>query len=393
MVMRSSAREIQAGALSLLLGVLFGLFMIPVPLHANPALLNFPAANYTLDDTYGFLTYWNEHDGERTLGTPVTEVLEENGLPVQYFERGRLEYHLELEGTPVLRGRIGADYAEALWRVFAPPPPRLSRTDTQLFEATGHTLGEPFLGFWNNNGGLEIFGYPISEPVWEYVGDKMLRVQYFERGRLEQHHLASGTPDEVRISSLGHDLALVRGLITPGATPEPVAEEELAAPVEEFVAPVYEEEYVEPVYAEEYVEPIYAEESVATGYVPTGGGKSIVVNISQQWLYAYEGDILVFDAPITTGRDGFNTPAGSFAIYAKVPVQTMSGTLGGEYYSVPNVPHAMYINGGVALHGTYWHNLFGSGIRISHGCINLPLGSAAWIYDWAPVGTPVQVTY
>jgi lipoprotein-anchoring transpeptidase ErfK/SrfK len=127
--------------------------------------------------------------------------------------------------------------------------------------------------------------------------------------------------------------------------------------------------------------------------MPARGGKSVVVNLSHQWLYAYEGGVLVFDAPVSTGRDGFNTPTGSYAIYAKVREQTMSGTIGGESYSVPNVPHAMYIYGDVAMHGTYWHNMFGSGVRMSHGCINLPLNSAAWLYGWAPPGTPVQVTY
>ncbi|HWQ13752.1 MAG TPA: L,D-transpeptidase, partial [Roseiflexaceae bacterium] len=124
-----------------------------------------------------------------------------------------------------------------------------------------------------------------------------------------------------------------------------------------------------------------------------GGGKRIVVNLSDQWLYAYEGGELVFDAPVATGRDGMETPAGSFAIYAKLPVQTMDGVTDGQYWVVPNVPHVMYIYGGVALHGTYWHNLFGSGARPSHGCINLPLRSAKWLYAWAPVGTPVRVTY
>jgi lipoprotein-anchoring transpeptidase ErfK/SrfK len=37
--------------------------------------------------------------------------------------------------------------------------------------------------------------------------------------------------------------------------------------------------------------------------------------------------------------------------------------------------------------------MFGSGVRMSHGCINLPLGSAAWLYAWAPIGTPVTVTW
>ncbi|MFN3374064.1 MAG: L,D-transpeptidase, partial [Chloroflexus sp.] len=119
--------------------------------------------------------------------------------------------------------------------------------------------------------------------------------------------------------------------------------------------------------------------------------KLIIVDLSDQWLYALDGDRIVFDAPVSTGRDGFNTPVGSFNIYAKVREQTMRGCAGGECWIVPRVPHAMYIVGGVALHGTYWHNQFGTGVRRSHGCINLPLKAAAWLYDWAPVGTPVVV--
>jgi lipoprotein-anchoring transpeptidase ErfK/SrfK len=120
-------------------------------------------------------------------------------------------------------------------------------------------------------------------------------------------------------------------------------------------------------------------------------GKQIIVDLSDQWLYALEGDRIIFDAPVSTGRDGFNTPIGHFSIYAKVREQTMRGCAGGECWVVPRVPHAMYIVGGVALHGTYWHNQFGTGVRRSHGCINLPLKAAAWLYDWAPVGTPVTV--
>ena len=57
------------------------------------------------------------------------------------------------------------------------------------------------------------------------------------------------------------------------------------------------------------------------------------------------------------------------------------------------MPNDMYINGMVAIHGTYWHNMFGSGVRLSHGCINLSLKDAAWMYNWAPVGTTGIVHY
>jgi uncharacterized protein YraI len=128
------------------------------------------------------------------------------------------------------------------------------------------------------------------------------------------------------------------------------------------------------------------------GGTGNGTGKLIVVDISDQWLYAYQNGQHVFSAPVSTGKDGFNTPLGSFSIFQKYPVQTMRGSMGGESWVVPDVPHVMYITqSGVALHGAYWHNQFGTGVRRSHGCINLPLDAAAWLYNWAPMGTQVQV--
>jgi lipoprotein-anchoring transpeptidase ErfK/SrfK len=118
--------------------------------------------------------------------------------------------------------------------------------------------------------------------------------------------------------------------------------------------------------------------------------KAIVVSISHQLLWAYKGDQVVLSSYVSTGRAGFDTPVGSFAVLSKLPSQTMAGVIGGEYYNVPDVPDVMYFtNEGHALHGTYWHNNFGT--PMSHGCVNLPMDVAAWLYDWAPVGTPVQI--
>jgi lipoprotein-anchoring transpeptidase ErfK/SrfK len=118
--------------------------------------------------------------------------------------------------------------------------------------------------------------------------------------------------------------------------------------------------------------------------------KAIVVSLGQQMLWAYKGQDVVLSAYVSTGRAGFDTPPGSYVILSKLPVQTMEGTIRGEYYYVPDVPHVMYFTtGGHALHGTYWHANFGT--PMSHGCVNLPLDVAAWLYQWAPVGTPVLV--
>ena len=59
-------------------------------------------------------------------------------------------------------------------------------------------------------------------------------------------------------------------------------------------------------------------------------------------------------------------------------------------YGVPDVPNVIYVNlDAEALHGAYWHNNFGQ--RMSHGCINLPLPVAEFLYGWAPLGIPVTV--
>ena len=123
------------------------------------------------------------------------------------------------------------------------------------------------------------------------------------------------------------------------------------------------------------------------------GAKRIEVNLSTQQMYAYEGDRLILSSGVSTGRPGWETPAGNFRIYLKYPVQTMSGSANGETWYVPDVPHAMYFFQNAALHGTYWHNSFGTGARLSHGCVNLPLSVAAQLYNWAPIGTPVWVHY
>lgn len=120
------------------------------------------------------------------------------------------------------------------------------------------------------------------------------------------------------------------------------------------------------------------------------GHKAIVVSISQQMLWAYSDDRVVRRSYVSTGRAGFDTPLGSYAILSKLPSQTMEGVIGSEYSNVPDVPNVMYFtDAGHAFHGTYWHNNFGT--PMSHGCANLPLDVAAWLYQRAPVGTPVQI--
>lgn len=117
--------------------------------------------------------------------------------------------------------------------------------------------------------------------------------------------------------------------------------------------------------------------------------KLITISLSSQTLTAWENGEIVHQSKVSTGLKYTPTVKGSFKIRSKIPIQDMKGNYP-PYppYHLKNVPHVMYFYGAYAIHGTYWHNNFG---RVnSHGCVNLPLKSAEWVYNWAQVGTRVE---
>ncbi len=132
-------------------------------------------------------------------------------------------------------------------------------------------------------------------------------------------------------------------------------------------------------------------ETPTTPAVP--GEKWIDVNLSTQTLRAYEGDVVVYTARVSTGISRYPTPAGTFWIQRKYWYDDMTGgsRARGDYYYLPNVPYCMYYYAGYSLHGTYWHSNFGT--PMSHGCTNLSIPDAAWLFNWAPVGTRVVNHY
>lgn len=118
--------------------------------------------------------------------------------------------------------------------------------------------------------------------------------------------------------------------------------------------------------------------------------KLITVDIGKQMLYAWDGGRIVHQTKVSTGMKHTPTVTGSFKIRRKVPLQDMKGSYP-PYppYKIKNVPHVMYFYGAYAIHGTYWHHAFGR--RASHGCVNVPVVSAEWLYTWANIGTRVEV--
>ena len=123
------------------------------------------------------------------------------------------------------------------------------------------------------------------------------------------------------------------------------------------------------------------------------GWNEVVVSLGAQRLWAYEGEQMVLTTLVSTGTaetPEVATPVGHWQILVKLPMETMTGTIDGKPYEVDDVPYVMYFtNEGHALHGTYWHNNFGT--PMSHGCVNLPMDVAEWMFRWAPEGTPVTI--
>jgi hypothetical protein len=322
----------------------------------------FPQTGHHLSNRTGFLDFWRANGQVKTFGYPITEEIVENDIVVQYFERARFEYFPHLAGTPhqVQLGRLGHEVLGGVLPEGIADPLNGSR----YFPETQHTLSADFRYYWERHGGLGIFGFPISEPYYE----NGRLVQYFERARFEYfpedmnaflraqesyQGFGLNTLYEVRLTDLGRVMAANRGINTAGVAQLPGT----------------------------------AVWSRALWQ------RHIKINLSTQWLTAYEGELPVYRAPVATGRPGFDTPAGTFAIYDKLTVQTMQGSAQGESWYVPNIPWVMYVVGGVAMHGTYWHNQHGTGARPSHGCINLRIDDAQWLYEWADVGVGVTLHY
>ena len=116
-------------------------------------------------------------------------------------------------------------------------------------------------------------------------------------------------------------------------------------------------------------------------------GRWIDVDLSSQMLYAYEDDTVVKSFLVSTGVADHPTVTGQFYIYVKYTSTLMAG----PGYYLPNVPYTMYFYQGYGIHGTYWHDNFGT--PMSHGCVNMRTSDAEWVYYWSSIGTLVNIHY
>lgn len=359
----------------------------------GPQSVFFPQTGHTLSN--GFLNYWQSNGGVATFGYPITQEISQNGLTVQYFERAVFEYHpnapveqqvqLRLLGTalaPSLEQQLTLNqqhyaYIATAYGISMPDPPdpfqpaaanTLDQEHT-FFPETGHNLSNGFYDFWAQNGGLPIFGYPLSEEYTDLANG--LTTQVFQRAIFQW----DATNQQVQVELLGTQAAQQNGVNT--------------APVTKSNTPTYSPSLFT---AEIPSDP--AQVTTPIPGSPDGYAKWIEVDLTHQYLRAWEGNKLVFSQYISAGLSDTPTPVGLFHVYVKLPFDEMKGGTPGkpDYYDLPNVPNVMYfLQGGYAIHGAYWHANFGT--PISHGCVNMTLDGAAWMYQWTPIGTPVWIHY
>lgn len=386
------ARFLAVGVLALLLAMLSPL--TPTTLSHNsswspPTTVYLPETGQTLDQL--FLEQWRNGGGDSAYGLPITlEITQANGHVIQYLEYARFEYWPEGDenGNNVVIGDIGSELrpitlprsattfrspahqssanrgsvteSARLMRAWLPVQADDLAESAIFVEQSGHSVDLGFRAFWENTGGESYLGNPLTE---EYTLNGVT-YQVFERGQL-----ARIRDEDPWMVPVGKVLAAKYNL-----DQKPIAQGEIPTYSEDLFVPPPEPEIVP---------------DAGPGGVP-GTEKSIVVSISQQRMWAYEGDTMVLTSLVSTGKPGFDTPTGMFSISKKVEIQDMEGLIGGEYYNVTDVPDVMYFTTvGHAFHGAYWHNNFGS--VMSHGCINLPMDFAAALYDWTPMSTPVQI--
>jgi lipoprotein-anchoring transpeptidase ErfK/SrfK len=348
---------------------------------APPSTVYIPDTGETIDGV--FLDYWRANGGVNAFGNPITQEFQLNGHTVQYYEYARFEYWPEdVDGNVVHLGKIGEELRPQLvmrqgtvatapgsvaqqakislaWLPVSQKIASTPESDTFTYiSATGHTIANGFKNFWDSTGGADYLGNPLTE---EYkLGDTTYQV--FERGQL-----AWKQGNDPWMVAIGDELAARQGIST--------------APVDQGDVPTYDESL--------FVEPT---PDAGNGVFDPNQELWFEVNLSEQYMTVWNGDHVLLGTYVSTGVPGLDTPTGTFYVNSKLESQTMEGVIGGEYYNVPDVPWVMYFTDeGHALHGTYWHSNFGT--PMSHGCVNLPMDVAEYLYSITPIGTRVEIHY
>ncbi len=349
-------------------------------------------AGHTVDGY--FLDLWRDYP--ELMGQPITEEWESpialDGLDradrvVQYFQHMAIVYVPEgatvqeqVQTLPLGAEALQRDEQD-LAKYTLPASATcgtLAASSCKEFKDTKHTVRNAMLEFWNQHEGERLIGAPLTE---EFQAKDGYTTQYFEKMVLRWKEGLPVTPRPVGSESASAQKLPTEKIVQPNAVP--IYEESL------FVEPK-----LDPAQVISGGEAVQGVGSMDVGPGPQQGAiKEIVVSVGRQSLWAYENGKLVTATLVSTGTAEVietTTPIGQYTILTKFQKQTMQGVINNEPYKVEDVPWVMYFdNLGNALHGTYWHENFGA--PMSHGCVNLPMNVAQYLYSWAPEGTAVTI--
>ncbi len=303
-----------------------------------------------------FLDAWFTLGGPDRTGHPVSPAMKIGDNWVQWFEYARFEVTSDsFEGASadaVYAAPVGLNYAQRFGytqRHDAFATVASGGDGSRYFEEVGHSLANAFLDSYENGMNAEYLGLPISE---EFSINGTV-YQFFEYGALSWAE-ATGT------------------VFVPVGTLEAMLHGTLGNRVEK------------PESASIYSHGLFALRGQYTGE------RWIEVNLATYSLTAWAGDTPVMTTLIVSGASSTPTVTGEFRVYWKLATQTMVGAgPDGIEYEQEDVPDVMYFFQDWAIHGAYWRSTFG--YAASHGCVNVPLDQAEWLYEWASVGTRVVV--
>ncbi|MEX1157690.1 MAG: L,D-transpeptidase [Thermomicrobiales bacterium] len=427
---------------------------IPMDENGMPTRTWFPETGHHVAEE--LLSAWRT-TGLMIIGYPISEPLLEDGRVVQYFERARLEHWPEYKDTEwEVQGSLLGNWKAEKRRnepAFRPLPSNqpADSPDRVFFEETGHWLAYGMKTYWEENGGLWQFGFPISEEFQEKntQDGNTYTVQYFERARFEFHPEHAGTQYEILLGHLGVDYAVDQKVERKPVAQKPDSvrysdrlfdadlleafrphagrwmgyvstdalgirsEPATAAPSVDVIynrRPVEvrgivrgtEVEGVDAWYIvgdNQYVSAAYIAPLVLATPPQTFGGHWVDVNLSQFYAVAYDGVTPVYVAIVAAGRDG-KTPTGVFQVQFQVRSEIMdSATLGvptgapGHYY-LENVEFTQYfLAGGYALHGNYWTPEASFGGFTTNGCVGVMNHDAEFFWNWMYPGDYISIHF
>ena len=371
----------------------------------------FPQTGHSISGA--FLSYWRANGDLAILGLPLSEAYEdgETGLKVQVFERAVLEGKGQETMRPrPLAAQLAAEAGLLGDPAFLPAPPsggttKLVKSPDGLRLRSGPSTDDAEIVLLPDN--AEFIVAPEAKGDWlEGYADGYAGWVFAEFTAtpppLKQRSLADWRLDVWQGAALGEtnvreqpttesDIAEVLAFGDDVTVTAWVKGEEVFTGANLW-AQVGAKRFI-------YARNVGRNAPVAATPIPADAptvGRWLDVNLTQQLMNAYDGRDLQRTILVTSGLAGWETPPGFYAINNRVPNETMtSGAIGAEhFYKLEDVLFTQYFTDrGHAIHYAWWRTPETIGRPGSHGCLNVLLDDARYVWDWATIGTPVYVHY